>query len=206
MLDEITEMPIELQVKLLRVLETSKVTRIGGSQSLNVDVRVIAATNVKPEEAVAKGKLREDLLYRLNVFPIQLPHLRDRKEDVELLAQHFLSQLNKEHGTRKDFARSALQRLRGYSWPGSVRELKNVVHRAFILAEDEITLENLPLGGEEAAGSALQVKVGTSIAEVERRLIMATLEQCDGDKKKAAHVLGVSVKTLYNRLNEFKAD
>jgi two-component system response regulator AtoC len=200
MLDEITEMPIELQVKLLRVLETSKVTRIGGSQALNVDVRVVAATNVRPEEAVAKGKLREDLLYRLNVFPIQMPHLRERKEDVDLLAQHFLSLLNKEHGTRKQFARSGLQ------WPGSVRELRNVVHRAFILAEDEITLESLPLGGEETRGSNLQVKVGTSIAEVERRLIVATLEQCEGDKKKAAQVLGVSVKTLYNRLNEFKAD
>jgi DNA-binding NtrC family response regulator len=206
MLDEITEMPIELQVKLLRVLETSKVTRIGGSQSFDVDVRVIAATNVRPEDAVTKGKLREDLLYRLNVFPIHLPHLRDRKEDVELLAHHFLAQLNKEHGTRKPFSRTALQRLRSHTWPGSVRELKNVVHRAFIMAEDEITLDNLPLGAEEPSGSTLQVKVGTSIADVERRLIMATLEQCEGDKKKAAQVLGVSVKTLYNRLNEFKTD
>ena len=203
-LDEITEMPIELQVKLLRVLETSKVTRIGGSQSLDVDVRVIAATNVRPDDAVAKGKLREDLHYRLNVFPIQLPLLRDRKEDVELLAQHFLQQLNKQHGTRKQFTRTALQRLRGHSWPGSVRELKNVVHRAFILAaNDDVTLDSLPLGVEETPGSTLQVKVGTSIAEIERRLILATLDQCEGDKKKAAKILGVSVKTLYNRLNEF---
>jgi two-component system response regulator AtoC len=206
MLDEVTEMPIELQVKLLRVLETSKVTRIGGSQAFDVNVRVIAATNVRPEDAVAKGKLREDLLYRLNVFPIQLPSLRDRREDVELLADHFLAELNKEHGTRKQFSRAAIQRLMVHNWPGSVRELKNLVHRAFILAEDEITVDNLPLGGEEVSSSALQVKVGTSIADVERRLIMATLEQCDGDKKKAAQILGVSVKTLYNRLNEFRAD
>jgi two-component system response regulator AtoC len=206
-LDEITEMPIELQVKLLRVLETSKVTRIGGSGSMDVNVRVVAATNVRPEEAVTKGKLREDLLYRLNVFPIQLPHLRDRKEDVELLAQHFLAQLNKEHGAHKQFTRTAIQRLRAHAWPGSVRELKNVVHRAFIMAsEDDVTLDSLPLGTEETSGSTLQVKVGTSIGEVERRLIMATLEQCDGDKKEAAKILGVSVKTLYNRLNEFKAD
>lgn len=204
MLDEVTEMPIELQVKLLRVLETSKVTRIGGSQSFDVDVRVIAATNVRPEEAVAKGKLREDLLYRLNIFPINLPHLRDRKEDVELLAEHFLAQFNKEHGTRKDFSRTAIQRLRAHTWPGSVRELKNVVHRAFIMADDEITLDSLPLGTPEASGSSLHIKVGTSIAEVERRLIMATLEQCGGDKKQTAQILGVSVKTLYNRLNEFK--
>jgi len=202
-LDEITEMPVELQVKLLRVLETSKVTRIGGSQSLEVNVRVVAATNVRPEDAVSRGKLREDLLYRLNVFPIHLPHLRDRKEDVELLAHHFLQQLNKEHGTRKDFSRTALHRLRTHTWPGSVRELKNVVHRAFIMAEDELTLDSLPLGVEDTPGSTLQVKVGTSIADIERRLILATLEQCEGDKKKAAKVLGVSVKTLYNRLNEF---
>jgi two-component system response regulator AtoC len=206
-LDEITEMPIELQVKLLRVLETSKVTRIGGSQSMDVDVRVVAATNVRPEDAVTRGKLREDLLYRLNVFPIHLPHLRDRKEDVELLAQHFLAQLNKEHGAHKQFTRTAIQRLRAHNWPGSVRELKNVVHRAFIMAsDDEVTLESLPLGVEETPGSTLQVKVGQSIGEVERRLIMATLEQCDGDKKEAARILGVSVKTLYNRLNEFKAE
>jgi DNA-binding NtrC family response regulator len=196
-------MPVELQVKLLRVLETAKVTRIGGSQSLEVNVRVVAATNVRPEDAVSRGKLREDLLYRLNVFPIHLPHLRDRKEDVELLAQHFLQQLNKEHGTRKDFSRTALHRLRTHTWPGSVRELKNVVHRAFIMAEDELTLDSLPLGVEDTPGSTLQVKVGTSIADIERRLILATLEQCEGDKKKAAKVLGVSVKTLYNRLNEF---
>jgi two-component system response regulator AtoC len=205
-LDEITEMPIELQVKLLRVLETSKITRIGGSQALDVDVRVVAATNVRPEDAVSRGKLREDLWYRLNVFPIQLPHLRDRKEDVELLAQHFLAQLNKEHGTHKQFTRTAMQRLRAHNWPGSVRELKNVVHRAFIMAEDEVTLDTLPLGVEETPGSTLQVKVGTSIGEVERRLILATLEQCEGDKKEAAKILGVSVKTLYNRLNEFKTD
>jgi two-component system response regulator AtoC len=204
LLDEITEMPIELQVKLLRVLETSKVTRIGGSQAFDVNVRVIAATNVRPEDAVSKGKLREDLLYRLNIFPIHLPHLRDRKEDVELLAHHFLAQLNKEHGTRKELSRTALQRLRAHNWPGSVRELRNAIHRAFIMADEEITMESLPVGGTESAGSAFQIKVGTSIAEVERRLIMATLEQCGGDKKQAAQILGVSVKTLYNRLNEFK--
>src|SRR5437867_810022 len=126
-LDEITEMPHELQVKLLRVLETSKVTRIGGNEQIPVDVRVLAATNRKPEEAVAKGKLREDLLYRLNVFPIPLPPLRDRRDDVDLLAEHFLALLNKEHDTSKEFTRPALNRLRSHSWPGNVRELKNLV-------------------------------------------------------------------------------
>ena len=204
-LDEITEMPAELQVKLLRVLETGKVTRIGGSEALTADVRVIAATNRKPEEAVAKGKLREDLLYRLNVFPILLPPLRDRREDVDLLAEHFLALLNKEHDTSKEFTRPALNRLRSHNWPGNVRELKNLVHRAFILAEDHIGLDCLPLGVQESAGSSLNLKVGTSLGEAERRLILATLEEAEGDKKKAAEVLGISLKTLYNRLNEYKS-
>jgi two-component system, NtrC family, response regulator HydG len=204
-LDEITEMPAELQVKLLRVLESGKVTRIGGSEALTADVRVIAATNRKPEEAVAKGKLREDLLYRLNVFPILLPPLRDRREDVDLLAEHFLALLNKEHDTSKEFTRPALNRLRSHNWPGNVRELKNLVHRAFILAEDHIGLDCLPLGVQESAGSSLNLKVGTSLGEAERRLILATLEEAEGDKKKAAEVLGISLKTLYNRLNEYKS-
>ncbi len=205
LLDEITEMPAELQVKLLRVLESGKVTRIGGNEALTADVRVIAATNRKPDEAVAKGKLREDLLYRLNVFPIPLPPLRDRREDVDLLAEHFLALLNKEHDTSKEFTRPALNRLRSHNWPGNVRELKNLVHRAFILAEDHIGLDCLPLGVQETAASSLNLKVGTSLGEAERRLILATLEEAEGDKKKAAEVLGISLKTLYNRLNEYKS-
>ena len=204
-LDEITETPPELQVKLLRALETSRIMRIGGSDPISVDVRVIAATNRRPEEAVAKGKLREDLLYRLNVFPIGLPPLRDRREDVDLLAEHFLALLNKEHDTTKEFTRPALNRLRSHGWPGNVRELKNLVHRAFILAEDHIGLDCLPLGVQESAGSSLNLKVGTSLGEAERRLILATLEEAEGDKKKAAEILGISLKTLYNRLNEYKS-
>jgi DNA-binding NtrC family response regulator len=204
-LDEITEMPHELQVKLLRVLETGKVTRIGGNEAIPVDVRVIAASNRRPEEAVSSGKLREDLHYRLNVFPIHLPPLRERRDDVDLLAEHFLSQLNKEQGTSKDFTRPALQRLRTHNWPGNVRELKNLVHRAYILAEEHIGIDSLPLGVQETPGSNLNVKVGTSLGEVEQRLILATLEDCEGDKKKAAEVLGISLKTLYNRLNEYKS-
>jgi DNA-binding NtrC family response regulator len=203
-LDEITEMPWELQVKLLRVLETGKVTRIGGSEPLNVDVRIVAATNRRPDEAVSKGKLREDLLYRINVFPINLPPLRERKEDVELLAEHFLQQLNREHDTRKDFTRPAVNRLKSHNWPGNVRELRNLVQRAFILAEEHIGLDSLPLGVQENVSSSLSLKVGTSLGEAERRLILATLEECDGDKKKAAEILGISLKTLYNRLNEYK--
>ena len=204
-LDEVTETPVELQVKLLRVLETAAVTRVGGTEAINVDVRVVAATNRQPEEAVAAGKLREDLLYRLNVFPIHLPTLWERKEDIDLLAEHFLGLLNKQEGTSKEFTRAALERLRTHRWPGNVRELRNVVQRAFILAEQDVGLDALPLGVHEPAeGSSLQMKVGTSVAEMERRLILATLEHFDGNKKKAAEILKIGLKTLYNRINQYK--
>jgi len=204
-LDEVTETPMELQVKLLRVLETAAVTRVGGTEAINVDVRVVAATNRQPEEAVAAGKLREDLLYRLNVFPIHLPTLWERREDIDLLAEHFLGLLNKQEGTSKELTRAALERLRTHRWPGNVRELRNVVQRAFILAEQDVGLDALPLGVHEPAeGSSLQMKVGTSVAEMERRLILATLEHFDGNKKKAAEVLKIGLKTLYNRINQYK--
>jgi two-component system, NtrC family, response regulator AtoC len=203
-LDEVTEMPPELQVRLLRVLETSEVTRLGGTEPIKVNVRVIAATNRSPEQAVADGKLREDLLYRLNVFPIHLPTLWDRKEDVDLLCDHFLALLNKQEDTSKVFTKGARQRLRSYRWPGNVRELRNVVERAFILAEDEIGEEALPLGTrEETPGSSIVIKIGTSVPETERQLILATLDRLGGDKRKAAEVLRISVKKLYNRLREY---
>jgi DNA-binding NtrC family response regulator len=205
-LDEITEMPIELQVKLLRVLETGTLIRIGGERPVEIDVRVIAATNRQPGEAVAAGKLREDLLYRLRVFPIHLPALRERGDDIELLSEHFLSVLNKAEGTSKTFARAAMEHLKTHSWPGNVRELKNLIHHAFILADDEISPDCLPqeLGGTEETGPVLHVKVGTSIAEADRRLILATLDQLNGDKKRAAEVLRISLKTLYNRLGAYR--
>jgi two-component system response regulator AtoC len=206
-LDEITEMPAELQVKLLRVLETGSFLRIGGDKEVKVDVRVLAATNRKPEEALADGKLREDLLYRLNVFRIEIPPLRERGDDIELLAEHFLDQLNKAEGTRKKFSSSALERLRAYNWPGNVREMKNVIHRSFILANDEITPDLLLPVQVSAApmGPKLFFDVGISMAEAQRRLITATLESYGGDKKMAAAVLGISLRTLYNRLDAYKA-
>lgn len=204
-LDEITEMPLDLQVKLLRVLESKKVTRVGGNAPLEVDVRVIAATNRKPKEALSDGKLREDLYYRLHVFPIQLPALRERENDVELLVEHFLEKLNAETGTKKEVSRAAMQRLVAHAWPGNVRELRNVLQRAFIMAEDVLGLDSIPLGTENASGERLTLQVGMSLAEAEKRLVLATLEQCDGDKKAAAEVLRVSLKTLYNRLNEYRA-
>ena len=143
-LDEITE-TVDIQVRLLRALETSTVTRVGGTEPIKVDVRIVAATSRRVEEAVAAGKLREDLYYRLNVFPIQLPPLRERGDDVELLAEKFLSDLNLAEGTTKHFTRACLERLHRHSWPGNVRELQNVIRRAFILAEDDVGVDSLPL-------------------------------------------------------------
>jgi DNA-binding NtrC family response regulator len=213
-LDEITEMPLELQVKLLRVLETGTIMRLGGERALEVDVRVVAATNRVPEEAVREGKLREDLLYRLQVFPVHLPPLRDRADDVVLLANHFLDQLNKSESTSKRLTPAAMAAIRAHQWPGNVRELKNAMHRAFILADQEIAAT--AFAGAAAAtpvkqtsdtpGTNLHVRVGTSVADVERSLILATLEDCQGDKKRTAEILQISLKTLYNRLNEYKVE
>ena len=205
-LDEITEMPLELQVKLLRVLETGTVQRIGGEVLHKVDVRLIAATNRNPKKAVTDGRLREDLLYRLLVFPIELPPLRERGDDLDLLGQHFLGELNRQSEGHKRITDSALDRLRMHNWPGNVRELKHVIERAFIMAADVIEPECLPTDGgiPTTAESDLGIEVGMSISDAERRLVLATLERTSGDKKRAAEVLGISLKTLYNRLNAYK--
>ncbi|MGH0035421.1 MAG: sigma-54-dependent transcriptional regulator [Myxococcota bacterium] len=209
-LDEITEMPVELQVKLLRVLETGSITRVGATSPTEVDVRVVTASNRDPREAVDDGLLREDLLYRLNVFPVHLPPLRERGDDIELLAHCFLDGLNEREETSIRLSELAARRLRELAWPGNVRELKNVIERAAILADDVIGPELLPdpdPSRAEAArdASTLQVRVGSSIEEVERRLILATLGEVDGDKKRASKLLGISLKTLYNRLNVYEA-
>ncbi len=204
-LDEITEMPIELQVKLLRVLETGAFMRIGSNQEIETDVRVIAASNRDPEDAIADGKLRLDLYHRLNVFPLLMPPLRERGDDVELLAQHFLDELNVEHGAGKILMPDGLVRLKGYHWPGNVRELRNYMQRAFILSDGEIDAEVLTpaVSPQASVGHTLAIPVGTSLAEVDRKLIFATLELCGGVKKRAADILGISLKTLYNRLEEY---
>ncbi len=208
-LDELTEMPLDLQIKLLRVLEAGVVTRVGATEPIEVDVRVIAASNRDPMAVVADGNLREDLFYRLNVFPIALPPLRERGADVALLAEHFLAALNAREGSAKHFTSAALERLGAMAFPGNVRELKNVVERSAILADERIDVDAFP--GSAAAQpepeepSTLQVRVGTSLAEAERRLILATLASVGDDKKRAAKILGISLKTLYNRLNVYEA-
>ena len=205
-LDEITEMPQELQVKLLRVLETGSFMRVGTTTPISSDVRLICATNRVPEQAVAEGKLREDLYHRLNVFPISMPPLRERGTDIELLAQHFLDQLNKQEDASKSFAPPTIAALYAHTWPGNVRELKNYCQRAFILA-DEVIDANLAPAAVAAPESAplLSVRVGTTLDEVSRRLIEATLAEC-GSKRKAADMLGISLKTLYNRLAAYKSE
>jgi DNA-binding NtrC family response regulator len=208
-LDEITEMPADLQTKLLRVLETGTVMRIGGENPIQVNVRLVAATNRSPQDAVRDGKLREDLFYRLNVFPIMLPPLRDRGRDVDLLAEHFLEKLNQAEGTAKTLSIDAREALRRHSWPGNVRELKNAIQRAFIMSESAVGSELLgvdtlaPSSSSSArnAGGLSSISVGLPLDEVERIMIQATLEQCGGDKRRTADVLGISLKTLYNRLN-----
>ncbi|HQR52580.1 MAG TPA: sigma-54 dependent transcriptional regulator [Burkholderiales bacterium] len=206
-LDEITEMPAELQVTLLRALETGRFCRVGGAQEISVDVRVIAATNRDPAAAVAEGGLREDLLYRLAVFPIEVPALRERGDDIELLAQHFLDELNAGAGTGKRFSHAARTYLRKHSWPGNVRELRNAVQRAFILADATLDFGSAVATQPAFArrGNALQFRIGTPLEDIEREVIFATLAHCQGRRKETAELLGVSVKTLYNRLSEYGA-
>jgi len=200
-LDEVTEMRPDLQVKLLRVLETKSFMRVGTNEAIATDVRLIAATNRSPEKAVAEGRMREDLYHRLNVFPIQLPPLRERGTDIELLAEHFLAELNGQEEASKRFSPEAIAALYAHSWPGNVRELKNYVHRAFILADEVIEAELAPEAFLQPAHSpVLTIRIGTPLEEVNRRVMEATLLECGNVKRKAAEMLGISLKTLYNRL------
>ena len=207
-LDEITEMPMDLQVKLLRVLETQTISRVGSDRPIETDVRVLAASNRNPHDAVAAGKLRKDLLYRLQVFPLYVPPLRERTDDIELLATHFLADLNKRSNTTKAFTPAAIDRLKRYHWPGNVRELSNAVHRAFIMTDGEwitqVGLSQEPTLAADFSGRSFQVGVGDRIDAVEKRLILATVQHTH-TKEAAAEILGVSVKTLYNRLRAYES-
>ena len=212
LLDEITEMPADMQVRLLRVLETGEVTRIGSERTINVDVRIIAATNRPIHDALKAGKLREDLLYRLAVVPLHVAPLRERPEDIDLLADHFLEALNQRYGLTKRLTADARRQLARHPWPGNVRQLRNMLERAFIISDRAITAEALaqPLlpGASTLAPTGepgVHVAVGSSLADAERQLIAATLRHHRGDKRRAARVLGISLKTLYNRLNAYKA-
>jgi len=208
-LDEITEMAPEMQVRLLRVLETGIFLRVGGEDDVRADVRIVAATNREPIAAVHEGRLREDLMYRLAVFPIELPPLRVRGDDIDLLSRHFVNELGKDSGVQKKLSPAALDTLRNHSWPGNVRELRNVLQRAFILSEGVVEVDPLALSANQrrysAGFSRLQFDIGVPLAEMERQTIFATLEHFRGNKRRCAEVLGVSLKTLYNRLSEYDA-
>jgi|KBSMisStandDraft_5_1062788.scaffolds.fasta_scaffold29405_3 DNA-binding NtrC family response regulator len=210
-LDEITEMPLELQVRLLRVLETGTFMRIGTTRTIETDVRIIAATNRDPREAVRQGKLREDLYHRLNVFPLEIAPLRERGDDLELIALHFLEEMNEACGTRKTFAPGAMARIRAHPWQGNVRELKNYVHRAYIMAGDdglegpspEPEHSHLRTATTSVSGPAITVPLGTPLSVAARELILSTLQHCNGERKRTAEMLGICTKTLYNRLREY---
>lgn len=210
-LDEITEMPLGLQTNLLRVLETRTVTRVGSTTSIPVDCRVISATNRREEELAEHKCLREDLYYRLAVFPLQVPPLRERKDDIPVLTRWFVNSLNRENGTEFSVTDADMQRLCAYDWPGNVRELRHVIHRAYIMTRPDVTELNVPSEfGSPFAKKKLQSEparslVGRTIEDVERQLILETLSQFDNNKTRAAEVLGVSVKTLYNRLGAYEA-
>jgi DNA-binding NtrC family response regulator len=210
-LDEIAEMEPATQVKLLRVLQERTFRRLGGRQEQSVDVRVIAATNQNPTEAVRNGKLRKDLYYRLNVFAIEIPPLRERRDDIPLLVQRFLNEFNagNERAVRA-VDQEAMQILEQHAWPGNIRELRNVIERATILCDtDFIQTRHLPSSlvtrGEETL-STMTLTPGMTVDEAERRLILLTLDHTHNNKTRAAETLGISLKTLHNKLNRMKGE
>ena len=223
-LDEIGEMSVSAQVRLLRVLQDGELTRVGGNEVVKTDVRVIAATNVDLERAVEQGSFRRDLYYRLSVFPIRLPPLRERAEDIYTLLFHFLEYYKTKTGRFvSGISKAALQALMGYDWPGNVRELENAVERAVIIASGrQIELEDLPEAISKVAGEerllvrgervraategrvvTIEIDVPSTLEEIERQAIEATLDYTGGDKTRASKTLGIGRKTLYRKLEQY---
>jgi len=214
LLDEIGEMPAPTQAKLLRVLEDRKVRRLGSKSETPVDVRVLAATNKDPEKAVASGALRQDLYFRLNVFHINLPPLREHKDDIPLLVEHILRDVNAKHGKHvRGVGSEVMDIFMSHTWPGNIRELRNVLERAAIMCEkDLISRSTLPeeFGKNAAKGptdlAAIKFPVGTTVDAMERELILQTLGATGNNKTRAADLLGISLKTLHNKLKEYGTD
>jgi DNA-binding NtrC family response regulator len=202
-LDEVSTMDEKTQVSLLRVLETHSFQRVGGKETITSDVRIVAATNQSLRDSIRRGDFREDLYHRLNVFGIRLPPLRNRREDIAPLARGFLRRYSRQFGKEvTSIEPEALALLRRYDWPGNVRELENVIMRAIIMAQDRIRAEDLPseLRESEPPRSRIVLEVGTTLTEMERELVLKTLQSVQGSKSAAARMLGVSRKTLYNKL------
>lgn len=206
-LDEITEMPLGMQVQLLRVLENGQYHRVGGAELRTADLRIIAATNRDPKEAVMSGSFRSDLLYRLAVFPIRVPPLRERKADIAYLSQRFLDQLNEQENTQKTFTPESIERLENHSWPGNVRELKNTITRAYILGDQQVDVAPASMPRPtaiEVHNGIMKIAVGTPLSAAQHAIIAATLDYYSGDKRRTALALGISPKTLYNRLDRLR--
>jgi len=214
LLDEIGEMPAPTQAKLLRVLEDRKVRRLGSKTETPVDVRVVAATNKDPEQSVASGGLRQDLYFRLNVFHIHLPPLRDHKEDIPLLAEHVLRDINTKHGKNvRGIGAEVLDIFMSHTWPGNIRELRNVLERAAIMTEKDLIMRSsLPgefgkLSSKSPSDlSSIRFPVGTTVDAMEKELILQTLQATGNNKTRAAELLGVSLKTLHNKLKEYGSE
>jgi len=205
LLDEITEISLGLQAKLLRVLQERQIDRVGGKEPLALDFRVIATTNRDIEALIREGAFRQDLFYRLNVIPIKIPSLRARPGDIIPLATHFIKKVAKREGMgEKRIGEKAKNALLAYAWPGNVRELENLIERAMILSDGPEILPEIIRAGMEGA-QPVQTGPGTTIPEMERHLIISTLTQVGGNRTKAAELLGISIRTLRNKLNEYKA-
>ncbi len=210
LLDEISEIGADLQPKLLRALQEREIERVGGTETLAVDTRIIATSNRNLEEAVSKGTFREDLFFRLNVITLKLPPLRERREDIPALIGHFLKRFNQENARKiEGVSPAAKKRLLAYNWPGNVRELQNAIERAVVLAPDTAILEEQHFQLENAAllqkdSDKTGLTPGATIAEMEKRLILDTLEHCNQNRTHAAEMLGISVRTLRNKLNEYR--
>src|SRR3984893_4310046 len=211
LLDEIGEMPVGTQAKLLRVLEDHKLRRLGSKVETSVDVRVLAATNKVPDDAVASGELRQDLYYRLNVFNIHMPALREHKEDIRELVKSLLADMNQKHDRKvADVSEAVLNIFQSYSWPGNVRELRNTLERAVIVCESGLVeTKHLPPGFGQSVRpvvndpDAVHLGVGTTVGEAEKLLILKTLQATNNNKTRAAEILGISLKTLHNKLKEY---
>lgn len=207
-LDEITEMPIALQAKLLRAIQESQIERLGGNRAINVDIRLVAATNRDPQQAIKDGKLREDLYYRLNVFRLDLPPLRERKPDIAELAAYFL-----RHGQKK-LSASALAALTQYDWPGNVRELENVIERASIVCRENdilpshLSLDVLHMSSQalptQSAPAPTSLSIPIAVAAVEKQLILNALNETHGNKSKAAKLLEISERSLWYKLEQYE--
>jgi two-component system, NtrC family, response regulator HydG len=209
-LDEVGEIPVELQAKLLRVLEEGRLRRLGGKVEIEVDARVLCATNRDLKAEIKNQRFREDLFFRLNVFQVALPPLRDRREDIPILVQHFVEKFNADAGKHVSGAHpEALEILKNYDWPGNIRELRNSVERAVILCDGELVLrDHLPpdMAGKGPERQVFKLPYGLTLDTVEKEYILGSLQRNGGNKARTAEILGVSEKTLYNKLNRYAAE